>query len=119
VSVHRIDCANAMSLAQEQATRMIDVEWDREIAGASFKAAVEVVALDRSRLLRDVANALGDHHVNIVSCETVTGDDRVARMRFGFEMSNPAQLAAVLNTIKQIDAVYDAFRILPGGAPAR
>ena len=76
----------------------------------------EVVALDRSRLLRDVANALSDHHVNIVSCETVTGDDRVARMRFGFEMSNPVQLAAVLNTIKQIDAVYDAFRILPGGA---
>ena len=35
---------------------------------------------------------------------------------FGFEMSNPAQLASVLNTIKQIDAVYDAFRILPGGA---
>jgi GTP diphosphokinase / guanosine-3',5'-bis(diphosphate) 3'-diphosphatase len=48
----------------------------------------------------------------------VTGDDRVARMRFGFEMSNPGQLPAVLNTIKQIDAVYDAFRILPGGAPS-
>jgi GTP diphosphokinase / guanosine-3',5'-bis(diphosphate) 3'-diphosphatase len=40
-------------------------------------------------------------------------------MRFGFELSNPAQLAAVLNTIKQIDAVYDAFRILPGGAAAQ
>jgi len=119
VSVHRIDCANAIALAQDQATRMIDVEWDREQTDKTFKAAVEVVALDRSRLLRDVANALGDHHVNIVSCETVTGDDRVARMRFGFELSNPAQLAAVLNTIKQIDAVYDAFRILPGGAAAQ
>jgi GTP diphosphokinase / guanosine-3',5'-bis(diphosphate) 3'-diphosphatase len=119
VSVHRIDCANAMSLQQGQSARMIDVEWDGEQSQQTFKASVEVVALDRSRLLRDVANALGDHHVNIVSCETVTGDDRVARMRFGFELSNPAQLAAVLNTIKQIDAVYDAFRILPGGAPAR
>ncbi|HZI44754.1 MAG TPA: TGS domain-containing protein, partial [Ilumatobacter sp.] len=119
VSVHRIDCANAIALAQDQATRMIDVEWDRDQPNQTFKAAVEVVALDRSRLLRDVANALGDHHVNIVSCETVTGDDRVARMRFGFEMSNPAQLAAVLNTIKQIDAVYDAYRILPGAATQR
>ena len=119
VSVHRIDCANAIALAQDQATRMIDVEWDGDQADQTFKAAVEVVALDRSRLLRDVANALGDHHVNIVSCETVTGDDRVARMRFGFEMSNPAQLAAVLNTIKQIDAVYDAYRILPGATTQR
>jgi GTP pyrophosphokinase len=118
VSVHRIDCANAMSLASDQSARMIDVEWDG-MAGSVYKAAVEVVALDRSRLLRDVANALGDHHVNIVSCETVTGDDRVARMRFGFEMSNPAQLSSVLSTIKQIDAVYDAFRILPGGGTNR
>ncbi len=119
VSVHRIDCANAIALAQDQATRMIDVEWDSDQGTQTFKAAVEVVALDRSRLLRDVANALGDHHVNIVSCETVTGDDRVARMRFGFEMSTPAQLAAVLTTIKQIDAVYDAYRILPGAATQR
>ena len=71
---------------------MIDVEWDGEQRRPIFRAGVEVVALDRSRLLRDVANALGDHHVNIVSCETVTGDDRVARMRFGFEIANPGHL---------------------------
>ena len=28
VSVHRSDCANAVSLMAEQATRMIEVEWD-------------------------------------------------------------------------------------------
>jgi GTP pyrophosphokinase len=98
---------------------MIDVEWDSESDSATFKVAVEVVALDRTRLLRDVANALAEHHVNIVSCETVTGDDRVARMRFGMEMSNPAQLSSVLLTIKQIDGVYDAFRILPGSGPSK
>ena len=115
VSVHRIDCANAIALAQDQATRMIDVEWDSEQTNQTFKAAVEVVALDRSRLLRDVANALGDHHVNIVSCATVTGDDRVAKMRFEFELANPGHLSAVLRTIKQIDAVYDVYRTVPGG----
>ena len=60
VSVHRSDCANAVSLASGQAARLIDVEWDRETAGATFRAAVEVVALDRARLLRDVANSLSD-----------------------------------------------------------
>jgi GTP diphosphokinase / guanosine-3',5'-bis(diphosphate) 3'-diphosphatase len=74
-----------------------------------------VVALDRSRLLRDVANALSEHHVNIVSCATVTGDDRVAKMRFEFELANASHLAAVLRTIKQIDAVYDVYRVVPGG----
>jgi guanosine-3',5'-bis(diphosphate) 3'-pyrophosphohydrolase len=52
--------------------------------------------------------------VNIVSCETVTGNDRVAKMRFQFEMSNPSHLNSVLNTIRRIDGVYDVHRIVPG-----
>lgn len=117
VSVHRADCANAVSLMAEQATRMIEVEWDgQEQSGATFVAGVEVIALDRSRLLRDVANALVDHHVNIVSCQTVTGADRVAKMRFEFELANPGHLEAVVRTIKGIDGVYDAYRLVPGAA---
>jgi GTP pyrophosphokinase len=80
-----------------------------------FRAGVEVVALDRSRLLLDVANALSDHRVNIVACDTITGSDRVAKMRFEFELNDPGQLASVLRAIKQIDAVYDAYRIVPRG----
>ena len=116
VSVHRADCANAVTLMSDHATRMIDVDWDGETSGAVFRAGVEVVALDRSRLLRDVANALSDHHVNIVACDTNTGSDRVAKMRFEFELADPNHLAAVLRTIKGIDAVYDAYRLVPGGS---
>ncbi len=115
VSVHRADCANAVSLMSDHATRLIDVDWDDERTAAVFRAGVEVVALDRSRLLRDVANALSEHHVNIVSCDTTTGNDRVAKMRFEFELADPGHLAAVLRTIKQIEAVYDAYRVVPGG----
>jgi GTP pyrophosphokinase len=81
-----------------------------------FVAAVEVKALDRSRLLRDVANALSDEHVNIVACTTHTGSDRVARMRFEFEFADPSHLLSVLRVIKRIDGVYDANRVLPGVA---
>ncbi len=115
VSVHRNDCANAAALMSEQATRVIDVEWDGAAqSGATFVTAVEVVALDRARLLRDVANALVDHHVNILSSETITSPDRVAKMRFEFEFANPGHVDAVLRTIKSIDSVYDAYRIVPG-----
>jgi GTP pyrophosphokinase len=114
VSVHRADCANAVSLAAEQSGRMIEVEWDGDTAGGNFRAQVEVKALDRSRLLRDVANALADHHVNIVACSTHTGADRVATMRFEFEMGDPSHLDAVIRTIRSIDGVYDAFRAVPG-----
>jgi len=117
VSVHRADCANAVSLVVDEPTRMIDVEWSRAIPGTMFTAGVEVVALDRSRLLRDVSNALSEQHVNIVACSTHTGSDRVAKMRFEFELADPNHLDSVLRVIKAIDSVYDAYRIVPGGNP--
>ena len=113
--MHRADCANAVSLMEAQATRMIEVDWDGEGQFKNtFTAGIEVVALDRSKLLADVAAALVEQRVNIVSCETLTGADREAKMRFEFEMSSSAQLGSVLNTIKRIDAVYDVHRIVPG-----
>jgi len=114
VSVHRSDCANAVSLTVEQPTRLIEVEWDRQHGEALFQVGVEVVSIDRSGLLRDVANSLSEQHVNIVACSTHTSPDRVARMRFEFEMADPSHLDAVLRTIKQIENVYDAYRLVPG-----
>jgi guanosine-3',5'-bis(diphosphate) 3'-pyrophosphohydrolase len=113
VSVHRADCANAVSLAVGQRDRLIDVEWDTAIA-AVFVASIEVKALDRSKLLRDVSAVLADHHVNIVSCNTITGSDRISKMRFDFELGDPSHLDSVISSIKQIDAIYDAYRVLPG-----
>jgi guanosine-3',5'-bis(diphosphate) 3'-pyrophosphohydrolase len=113
VSVHRADCANAASLMEGQTDRLIDVEWDSDTNGM-FVASIEVKALDRSRLLRDVSTALADHHVNILACSTHTGSDRISKMRFDFELGDPSHLESVIGTIKQIDAVYDAYRILPG-----
>lgn len=113
VSVHRADCANAVSLGSDQADRLIDVEWDGA-RGGSYVASIEIKALDRSRLLNDVASALSDHHVNIVASTSSTGRDRVSTMRFDFELADPAHLDSALSTIKSIDSVYDAYRVVPG-----
>jgi GTP diphosphokinase / guanosine-3',5'-bis(diphosphate) 3'-diphosphatase len=117
VSVHRYDCANAVSLADGQTDRMIDVEWDLNPAGV-FIAAVEVKALDRSRLLRDVTAAFADHHVNILSCTTQTADDRVSTMRFDAELGEASHLESLLSTIRGIEGVYDASRVIPGRGSA-
>ena len=112
VSVHRADCANAVSLEDGQGDRMIDVEWDEDIAGGAFVAAIEVKAYDRPKLLRDVSGALTD--VNIISCAMSTGADRMATMRFEFELGDPAHLSVVLSAIRSIDGVYASHRLLPG-----
>jgi (p)ppGpp synthase/HD superfamily hydrolase len=113
VSVHRNDCSNAISLAGSGEERLIDVEWDAERPGM-FIAGIEVMALDRTRLLADVAKALSEHHVNILSSATHTAADRVSRMRFEFELADPAHLESLLSSLRRLDCVYDAYRILPG-----
>ena len=118
VSVHRADCANATALSSGAANRMIEVEWDRE-RPSTFVASIEVKALDRARLLADVTRILAEHHVNILASTSHAGNDRVSRMRFEFELADPAHLDSLLASLKRIDGVYDAYRLLPGGGPTR
>jgi guanosine-3',5'-bis(diphosphate) 3'-pyrophosphohydrolase len=113
VSVHRADCANAASLASRSRERLIEVEWEHRSSGV-FVATIEVVAIDRSRLLTDVTKVVSEHHLNIVSANTQTDSDRISRMRFDVELADPAHLESVLNLIRHLDAVYDVYRILPG-----
>ncbi len=113
VSVHRDDCANAVSLAAGHANRLIDVEWD-ESGDGTFVAAIEVKAFDRSKLLRDVANAMSEARVNILAANTRTGTDRISIMQFEFELGDGRHLDWLLQTIGAIDGVYDAYRVVPG-----
>jgi guanosine-3',5'-bis(diphosphate) 3'-pyrophosphohydrolase len=121
VSVHRADCANAISLsagANGAADRLIEVEWDRDRSGI-FSASIEVRALDRSRLLTDVSRVLSEHHLNILSSSSHTGPDRVSRMRFEFELADPAHLESALGSLRGLDSVFDAYRVLPGQGAER
>ncbi len=112
VSVHRAECSNAVSLSFEQGDRLIDVDWSTERTGA-YCVTIEVKAFDRTRLLRDVANALSTGSVNILACETRTGADHISVMRFDFELSDGTHLDALLRTIRGIESVYNAYRVLP------
>jgi guanosine-3',5'-bis(diphosphate) 3'-pyrophosphohydrolase len=61
-----------------------------------------------------VSATLADHHLNILACTTHTGADRTSRMRFDFELADPSLLDSLITTLRRIDSVYDAYRVLPG-----
>jgi guanosine-3',5'-bis(diphosphate) 3'-pyrophosphohydrolase len=109
VSVHRTDCTNAASL-QQQAERIIDVEWAPSPSSV-FLVAIQVEALDRHRLLSDVTRVLADEKVNILSASVTTSGDRVAISRFTFEMGDPKHLGHVLNVVRNVEGVYDVYRV--------
>jgi len=109
VSVHRTDCTNAASL-QQQSERIIDVQWAPSPSSV-FLVAIQVEALDRHRLLSDVTRVLADEKVNILSASVTTSNDRVAISRFTFEMGDPKHLGHVLNVVRNVEGVYDVYRV--------
>jgi GTP diphosphokinase / guanosine-3',5'-bis(diphosphate) 3'-diphosphatase len=110
VSVHRMDCVNLAHLSDTQRERMVDVHW-APTDGSVFLVAIQVEALDRTRLLSDVTRVLSDQHVNILSATVTTSRDRVAVSRFTFEMGDPKHLGHVLRAVRAIDGVYDVYRV--------
>ena len=117
VSVHRADCVNAIVLAEGQADRLIEVEWDTDFAGR-FSTTISVHALDRPGLLRDVTDVLAEHRLSIISANAETGDDFIARMDFEFELADLSQLDSVLSSVLSLEAVFEAYRVLPGRHPS-
>jgi GTP pyrophosphokinase len=112
VSVHRTDCPNVGGL-RRQPERLIEVTW-AEGKPTTFVVAIQVEALDRVRLLSDVATTLSDNHVNILSATSATGRDRVTRLRFTFELADITHLSSILGAVKRVDGVFDAYRVVPG-----
>ena len=111
VSVHRADCANIGALG-DRAERMIDVTWAPEQSG-SFFVWIQVEALDRPKLLRDVTIVLSELGANITASSSATGSDRVAVFRFEVELSEPKMIDRVISDLRQVDGVFDAYRLVP------
>lgn len=108
VSVHRADCTNNSSLSDR---RMLEVSWPPERVG-SFAVWIQVEALDRTRLLRDVTAGISDLGGNILASSSVTGRDRVAVLRYEVELSDPGVLPRLLADLKGVDGVFAAYRLV-------
>ena len=113
--MHRADCPNATALASSDEGRMIEVWWDNRQQG-TFTAAIQIEALDRTKLLRDVTSAISDIGVNILTSSTRAGRDGIATLTFTFELADPSHLEHVIQSVRQIDSVFDAYRVVPSSA---
>ncbi|MEA2016268.1 MAG: bifunctional (p)ppGpp synthetase/guanosine-3',5'-bis(diphosphate) 3'-pyrophosphohydrolase [Actinomycetota bacterium] len=114
VSVHRADCSNIKNLMNKEKQRFIDVEWD-EKAPRKFNAEIQIEALDRTKLLRDITKVISEYDLNIARANSLkVNKSGYIKFRFVIEINDKYILKDVINNIKQVDSVYDAFRVLPG-----
>jgi GTP diphosphokinase / guanosine-3',5'-bis(diphosphate) 3'-diphosphatase len=111
VSVHRDDCPNAPAL-KEQAERLVEVDWDAT-RGGRFTVVLQVSAMDRAGLLRDLSDTLADSGVMIISSSSWAKEDGTARLRFAFELADVSHLDYIQRTVRRVEGVFDAYRVVP------
>jgi guanosine-3',5'-bis(diphosphate) 3'-pyrophosphohydrolase len=110
ITVHRKDCPNVRTLMKNP-ERFTPVEWDGG-ATKSFRVQIAVDSWDRPRLLEDVARTFAEHGANIVSYGGVV-DDQLAKNWYTAEVGDVNALRSLLNSLRNIDAVFDAYRVTP------
>jgi GTP diphosphokinase / guanosine-3',5'-bis(diphosphate) 3'-diphosphatase len=110
ITIHRGDCPNVRAL-QRQPERFTEVEWDGG-ASRSFLVQIRVDSWDRPRLLEDVARTFAEHGANIVSYGGSV-EDQLAKNWYTAEVGDVKDLRALLTALRNIEAVFDAYRVTP------
>lgn len=109
VSVHRPGCSAFERLAASQPQRVLPVEWGR--AGSGYEVDIEVLALDRKWLLKEVTNliAQGNAHVLSIRSDVERNGARV-RLRLRLRVGDYGQLSTLLGKLSSLPGVEHAQR---------
>ncbi len=110
ITIHRADCPNVKALMRNP-ERFTPVEWEGN-ARTSFRVQIAVEAWDRARLLEDVARTFSEHGANIVSYGGSV-QDGMARNWYTAELGDVKDLRSLLSALRNLDAVFDAYRVTP------
>ena len=96
-----------------------EVRWDdSDTATSSFRVTIALQSWDRPRLLEDVARTFAEHGANIVEYGGHVAD-QMARNWYTAEVGDVKELRAAPAALRNIDSVFDAYRVTPGGIDSR
>jgi GTP diphosphokinase / guanosine-3',5'-bis(diphosphate) 3'-diphosphatase len=111
ITIHREDCPNVAVLKRDP-ERFTNVNWDGD-ADTSFRVEIQVDGWDRHRLLEDMSRTLAEAGINILEARCTVNHPMV-KNRFVVEVGDTRALDQTINRLRNIDAVFDAYRVTPG-----
>jgi guanosine-3',5'-bis(diphosphate) 3'-pyrophosphohydrolase len=115
VSVHRTDCSNV--LHEDEPERLIQVSWGKQ--ATTYPVAVQIEAVDRVGLLRDIGQLVADERVNMTGVHTDERADGSTTVYVTLETTGIEQLTRLLNKFEMIRGVDSAWRLREASASGR
>ncbi len=113
ITIHREDCPN-VALLRKDPERFTSVAWDGDQSTA-FVVEIQIDAWDRHRLLEDLSRVFSESGANILEARCMSAPPMV-KNRFVVEVADTHTLKGAITRMRNIDSVFDAYRVTPGGA---
>lgn len=107
ITVHRQDCYNVVN--EEEKERLIKVEWGQ--SDSQYPVSIQVEALDRVGLVRDISTVVAEEKVNIAGMNVIEHDDRTTTLYLTLETKGLAQLSRLLARMGGIRGINSVFRV--------
>jgi len=112
ITIHRADCKNVKAL-KKSPERFVDVAWEGENE-SSYRVELQIDAYDRTRLLEDLSRTFSEAGINILGASCMTKHPMV-KNRFVVEVGDTEQLKQCISRLRNVESVFDAYRITPAG----
>ena len=113
LSIHRTDCVNMLHLTEAERARLIDAEWESEVAeesGGQYLAEIKMYANDRQGLLMEMSRIFTEADVDVKSMNVRTSKQGTATIETGFIVHNREELGRVVKKLRQLEGVIDITR---------
>jgi guanosine-3',5'-bis(diphosphate) 3'-pyrophosphohydrolase len=115
ITIHRDDCPNAAQL-RKSPERFANVGWEGD-QSTGFVVEIQIDAWDRHRLLEDLSRVFSESGANIMEARCLSMGPMV-KNRFVVEVADTHSLKGAITRLRNIDSVFDAYRVTPGASAA-
>jgi GTP diphosphokinase / guanosine-3',5'-bis(diphosphate) 3'-diphosphatase len=113
ITIHREDCPN-VALLRRDPERFTNVFWEGEQSTA-FVVEIHIDAWDRHRLLEDLSRVFSESGANILEARCLSSPPMV-KNRFVVEVADTHTLKSAITRLRNVESVFDAYRVTPGAA---
>ena len=108
ITIHRQTCPNISRMKSSSPERMITADWGSPREEV-FPVDIEVEAIDRQGLLRDISEVFSKEKINVIAVNTLSKNLQ-ARMSFTVEVASLDQLKKSLQAVGDVRGVLSAGR---------
>ncbi len=114
VSIHRQDCSKLLQLEFKEPDRIIEVNWG-DTPRSTYPVGIEIIAYDRSGLLRDITTMLANARIDVVAVTTASDKRKnTATMKLTLEITGLDALNVLLARITRLPNVLSVQRLVEG-----